>query len=367
MPTHLHGIRGALLFTVAFLAGGVPAFAAAPTFDSGAQISTDAPYASAQSAGDVTQDRGIFGKLEGTTPVDIYSVTVPKGVDVSVSLLSHSVQRPGGNSYTDPVLILVDPTSDTQPDSISLPTPNESYHLALIHQESTAQKYTEPALFQSFNVLQQQTVSFREGKTYYLVVVPSQSAAEVNPYVIKFGTGHILSGKDAVSHLGGWLRIETGNYAQSSPFVVKTGTTGLIIVLLGLIGLIGMVLIQEILSLMANRNKPAAYLLIKLQPISRVFIWVGLWLTAIGGYILFSKYGWVGLPFVLCVLFVPVLLNMLYVTFFLSRSITQLEVSKKEATIPFALRKRWFFSSLVSLFSYGAFITYLSMYLIGSK
>ena len=79
----------------------------------------------------------------------------------------------------------------------------------------------------------------------------------------------------------------------------------------------------------------------------------------------FDKQGWVGIPFVLAAIFIVIVANMLYQTLDIGPKVAQLEVTKLEATIPFALRKRYFLSSLVSLFSLGALITFLSMYLSG--
>jgi len=203
-----------------------------------------------------------------------------------------------------------------------------------------------------------------KGKTYYFIVVPASSSSDIDPYVIKLGIEKSWTAADVFTHFSGWLRLETADYAGSSPFVFNRGVTGLLLVLLGIAILIGTLILQETYALLSNRVKTAGYLLIKMQMYSRVLIWVGLALTVIGGTIVGYTYGLVGIPFVLSLLYLIILINMLYLTFALSFRIEQLEVTKKEATIPFPLRKRWFFSSLVSLFSYGAFVVYLAIYLI---
>jgi len=360
--THLRA--GLIAVLGVFFTGLAPALAAAPQFSTGVQISQGTPYADAQVIPNVLTDKSVYGKLQGETPVDIYSFTVDHDGSQTVDLMERQMVTPGV-TYADPVLILADPTNDTTADNINLPTPpGDNYHFALMTQIS-ARTYTEPVLLQKYKVLQEQTLTLRKGNTYYFIVVPASSTGAVDPYVIKFGTATDWTGKDFFSHFGGWFRLETANYAGSSPFVFTMGVLGIILMLLGLMAGVGTLLVQETYSLLANKVKSAGYLLIKMQPFSRIFIWVSLALIAIGAYIVFSHYGWVGIPLVLSLIFIPMVANMLYLTFNLSQKVELLEVTKKEATIPFALRKRWFFSSLVSLFSFGAFIAYFSIYLIG--
>jgi hypothetical protein len=361
---HTSRVRAGLVAAIGLLlVSAVPALAAAPQFSTGVQISSDNPYDNAQPISDIYATTAIYGKLQGDTPVDIYSFTPDKDGTQTIDLMERQQTAPG-TTYVDPVLILVDPTSETQAAEINLPTPSDDYHFALLTQIS-ARSYTEPVLLQKYSVLQEQTLNLQKGTKYYFVVVPAASSGPVDPYVIKLGTSTTWGVSDFFKHFGSWFRLETGDYAGSSPFVFNLGVLGLILMLLGLIAMVGTLILQETYALLANKAKSAGYLLIKMQPYSRVVIWVSLWLVAIGAYVLFGRYGWVGIPFVLTLIFVPILVNMLYLSFNLSRKVGALEVSKKEATIPFALRKRWFFSSLVSLFSFGAFITYLAIYLIG--
>jgi len=353
---------------VATLAGtfvlvvAAPVLAASPQFSNGKQISTDSPFAAAQVITDAFSNKSVYGKLQGATPVDIYTFTSTRDGEQTIDLMERKQTAPG-KTFVDPVLILADPTTETEAAQINLPSPGDAYHYALITQIDS-RSYTEPALLQKYSVIQEQTLNLKKDKTYYLVVVPSTSSPDVNPYVIKFGTSKSWTASDVVTHFSSWFRLETGNYANSSPFAFNAGVFGLILMLLGLAGLVGLLIAQEVYALFSGKSKAAGYLLIKMQPYARAIVWIGLWLLAIGAYVVFSRYGWVGIPFVLSLLFVVILINMLYLTFKLSRRVEQLEVSKKEAVIPFDLRKRWFFSSMVSLFSYGAFIVYFAIYLI---
>lgn len=331
-------------------------------FDNGTQIDVSNPYTADQTIGDIFDDGGIYGKLEGATPIDIYKFTPSRAGKQTITLLTRqTVVSNGTDATSDPTIIFVDPTDSTQGESLNLPLPDDTYHAIRMATPSSVTDYYEPALLQRWNVTKQQTLDLQKGKTYYLVVLDPFHVT--SRYVLKMGDGKIWSGSDFFKHFNLWFRIQTDNYAGSSPFIFTPYYLGLILFLLGLTVLLGVVIIQEAYSMMANRFKTAGYLLIKMQPFTRVLIWISVWFTAIGGYIYFDHFGWPGIPYVLMLLFIVIVLNMGFVTFWLAPRVMQLEVSKKEATIAFSLRKRWFFSTLVSVFSFGAFLTFLSIYL----
>jgi hypothetical protein len=339
-----------------------PVLAAGPIqFDTGNELALDKPYDTAQKIDNIYQDGAVYGKLEGTTPVDIYTFTPDHDGEQYISIMAHL----GGQGIAQPmpVAVFADPTTATEEAAIQLPLPAAGYHLALLHQLDTPGNYREPFLFQHYSVLAEQTIQLKKDTKYYILVVPSTSGGAVAPYAIKFGTGKVWHFKDLFTHFGSWLRLQTNAFAKTSPFGFNSGIFGYILLFLGLPLFLGTLILQELFALLANKSKSAGYLLIKMQTFSRIMIWVGLWFMAIGAYIVFDRLGWIGIPFVLVLLFLVIVANMLYVTLSLSRRVTQLEVVKKESTIPFDLRKRWFFSTLISVFSIGAFIYFLSLYL----
>ena len=75
----------------------------------------------------------------------------------------------------------------------------------------------------------------------------------------------------------------------------------------------------------------------------------------------FDKLGWIGLPFVMALIFVVIVTNMLYLTLDLSPKLSKLEVTKKEATISLPLRKRTMVSTVISVITLVSFILFLSM------
>ena len=335
----------------------VPAQAAKPIIDNGTELSSEQPYLSAQEIGNIFENKAIYGKLEGATPIDIYRFTPTQDGEQTISLLA----REQPDVAAKALIILVDPTDATEGQNLGLPLPSPDYHTTVLTSLEIPSNYREPYLFQEFVTVAQQKVTLKKDLVYYMVVLDPYR--ETTGYAVKLGEGRSWEVSDIFSNFGSWFRLQTNNFAGTSPFIVTPFIFGMVFFLLGLLILVGDLVVEETLAFQANKNKSSGYLLIKMQPISRIFIWVSLWFMALGGYIYFDKVGWVGIPFVLALLFIPILLNMLYHTFSLSPRVSQLEVTKKEATIPFILRKRWFFSSMISLFSLGAFIIFLSIYL----
>ena len=348
----------ALLLFTATLSIATPAMAGKPVLNTGAQISQTDPYSSAQTIDNIFESKGIYGKLQSPVPVSIYKFVPDKDGEQQFSLLESQSDKTGGQ----PLLILLDPTTATQSVNLSLPMPDPKYHAAVLKQADAGATYKEFALFQTYNLAIQDKVKLTKGVTYYFVVIDPNGIAQ--NYAIVTGTGKAWTVADVFHYLPTWLRLETNTYSGNNPFKASSSVTGFILFLLGLASLVGVLLIQEIFAWLANRAKAVAYLLIKMQPYSRVIIWVSLWFTLMGGFIYFDKVGWVGIPFVLVLLFIVMVINLLFVTLNLSPKVAALEVHSREATIPVDLRKRWFVTSLVNMLSVGGFIILLAIYLV---
>ncbi|MBU6389148.1 hypothetical protein KGQ71_01395 [Patescibacteria group bacterium] len=345
---------GAVLCSV-FLIGAGFAQAAAPQLSSGQPLTLDKPYSSAQTITDVISNKEVFGKLQGSTPIDIYSVTPDRDGEQTFSLLSPQ-QMPG-----QAALIFVDPTTASQAQNLGLPLPESgNYHTALVKAPTAAKTYYETALFQNFDVLAQGRYSLKKGVTYYLVVLDPYRQT-VN-YALKLGESSSWTAGDVFRNFGTWIRLQTNDYAGTSPFTFSWHVFKYFMMLLSLSVLVGIFFIEQLFAFMANKSKAAGYILIKMQPFSKVFIWSGLALMAIFSYLFFRDDSWLGIPFVMFLVFIPLLISLLYQTIVLSPRVAALEVTKKEATIPFALRKRWFFSFLVSFFSLGAILVFFGIY-----
>jgi hypothetical protein len=334
------------------------ALAAAPQFNSPAELNQAKPYSGAVKITDVFASKTVYGKLQGTTPVDIFSIVPDKDGTQQITLMGRK-EKNGGQV----ALIFIDPTAATKPENLQLQMPSKEYHPSVLKQIEVTKTYREQFLSQDFNVYAQQSIALKKDITYYMVVVNADPSNPALHYAIKLGDTQTIQPSDVALHPISWLKLQSDVYGKATPFIFTIQSFGVLLLMLGLVVLGGILLIQDTFSFLANRSKAAGYLLIKLQPFSRIFIWIALWFMIIGGYMYFDRLGWVGIPFVLALLFIVIVANMLYQTLDISPKVSRLEVTKQEATIPFSLRKRYFLSSLVSLFSVGAFITYLSMYL----
>lgn len=353
-------------FAPAVLAGN-------PYVDKGNEIDVASPYdeAKVQDIGDVFEDRAVYGKLEGETPVDIYSFVASKDGEQSVSLL---VQKEEKNDASEPILVLIDPTDATTPQEFNLPLPGDEYHTSLITQllpsdraeeavgTAAEYSYNEPVLMEQYLAVAEQRVTFTKDKKYYLMVL--DPGRQVEHYAIRFGTGKTWSAEDFFKHFGSWFQLKTDTYGATTPFNFGPAAVGFFLLLLGLITLMGTWVIQQLFSLSANKSKTAAYLLVKLQPYTTVFTWAGLWFVALGGYMHFARNSWSGLPFIIALLFLPILIISLIDTFILSPQLKQVEVGRKEAVIPVELRKKLFVSFVLNALSQVAFLVFLTMYVV---
>jgi hypothetical protein len=336
------------------------AHAAAPVFGPSVELNQAKPYSGAVKIEDIYTSKSIFGKLQGVTPVDIYSVTPDKDGSQLITVMGRKEKSPGQIA-----IIFIDPTTGTKAQPLQLQMPDPKYHPYVLKQADPNKTYREQLLSQDYSIYAQDHIDFKKNTTYYMVVVNADPSNPVVHYVIRLGDSQTIEVKDIITHGVSWLRLQADVYGKKTPFIFTIESFSIVLLLLGLALLVGITVIQDTFSFLANMSKSAGYILIKLQPFSRVFIWVSLWFMLIGGYMYLDRQGWVGLPFVLGVIYIIIVVNMLYQTLGIGPKVARLEVTKQEATIPFSLRKRYFLSSLVSLFSIVSFITILGMYLSG--
>lgn len=346
-------LRSLLLSFLALVLVGVSvAQAAAPQLDSGVTLNVEDIYKDAQVVTDVFSDTGVYGKL--TSPADVYKFTADKDGDQTFSLLGL-----GASASAQPYLILVDPTGATQTRELGIPVPSDQYHTAVMEQVAGEQFYNEPALFEKYNLYAKQRVSLKKDTTYYILVF--DPTRELSNYVVRFGDGKVWSGGEVFRYIGTWFKVKSGAFAGTSPFHFKPSTFGALLFLLALGLLVGMWIIEETFSFLANRAKMAGYILIKMQKFSRIFTWIALWFIALGGYIYFNAIGWAGLPFVLTILFIPLVAVFLVRTLVFAPKLMALEVSKQEAVIPVPLRKSLYVMFVLGLLTIGSFVTIYTM------
>jgi hypothetical protein len=345
----------ALALILPFIWGSAPASAAPAQFDTGVALDRLDIYKSSQNIElPVSAGFGVYGKLNGDA--DVYSFVADKDGEQTFTLLS-KVVVPG----TLPYLVLVDPTDGTAASETDVPVPTEGeYHSSYIAPVEGLQVRKEPLLFDEFTKFATQRVKLHQGATYYLVAFGSPGFA--GRYAIQAGEGELFSGNDLVQQPGSWFKIKADVYGGTNPFTFTPSTFGSVLFFLAFALLLGIWIIEETFMFLANYRKMAGYLLIKLQPFSRVMTWLALWFMAIGGYIYGGATGWLGAIFVLSIIFTVLAIIFLVRTFKLSPQLMQLEVSKQEATIPSALQRRLYISFAATLVGMIGFLVVLTMH-----
>jgi hypothetical protein len=354
------------LLVIVTLFGSVShVLAGTPQLDKGVQTDVAKLYDKVNAlSGTVFEDRGIYGKLDGETPIDVYSFVPDQDGEQSISLM---VREDEVKPSTDPYLILVDPTSNTQAEQLQIPLPSQDYHTTVVKQIPLTQNqmYTEPVLMEQYRVAAEDRITFNKDKTYYLIVLDSdRSGQHINHYAITFGTGKAWTAKDLFTHFGQWFRLKTDTYGSVTPFSFGPAAVGYLIFLLGLVLLAGAWIIRQIFNLLSNRSSASAFLFVKLQVPFNIVTWVGLWFVALGGYMYFARHSWSGLPFLIAAVYIPVLVVTLVDTLILSSKVKQVEVSRKEANIPLALRKQLFATFVLGTLSLIGLIVLVTMQVV---
>lgn len=347
----------AVAIVAALGVGASATLAAGPILDTGSQLDAEKPYENAQVITDVFSNTAVYGKLRGEIPIDIYKFVPDRDGEQTISLFT--VREEVGEG-SDPILILMDPTDATETRELGLPLPAENYHSALIAQETTGRRSSEPFLLQSYVVSAEQRIALQKDQEYYLIVLDPGRQAE--RYVVKFGDEKVWGAGDFFGKMGTWFKIKTDSFAGETPFYFTPSVLGILFLMLGLVASFGMWLVLQVFVIGAHRSKSAAYLLVKLQPFSRIVTWSGLWLILLGSYIYFSRTTWFGLPFAAILSFIPAIITQLVETFSLNPQLQKIDVVKREAVIPLTLRKKLFVAFVINTLSFAAMITFLSMY-----
>jgi|GEM_PF-6729517 len=354
-----------VLAFVAALSLAPHAFAGAPVLDAGNQPDLNNFYANVQqTTADVYSNHAIYGKLEGTTPIDVYSFIPSKSGEVQLSLY---IRKDEVITSTNPYLVLVDPTSNTASQDLGIPLPTTDYHAAVVSQVdlTSPRTYTEPVLMETYDVAAQQSIKLTGGKKYYVIVLDSDSTGKhITHYAIGFGTGKAWSASDFFKSFGSWFRLRVDAYAASSPFKFPAAAVGYFIMLIGLLALGGAWVVYQLFSLLSNRSKTASYLFVKLQSFLPISMWVGLWFSALGGYLYFAHSSWAGIPFALTLTFVPLVVVTLIDTLVLSPQVKKVEVKAKEAVLPLPLRKKLFVAFVFEIIFMVTTLVFLAMQVV---
>lgn len=336
------------------------ALAGRPFVDSGVGLAQEdsAPYDKAQEIpGSIFGDsRAVHGKLRGDVPVDIYKFVPDQDGDLLISLL---VFEDEFNRGADPAVFLMDPNENADARDFGFPLPADTYQTVLLSRPQEFRTVNEPALFEQFYVVAEQTISLKKDQVYYLVILDSQNAIE--RYAIKFGTEAAWSGGDVFKYFGTWLSLKTDTYGGGNPFNFGPKELGYLLFVLGLGGLLGFWVLQSVFFWAGRNAKAMAYLLVKYQPVERIAIWISLWFTALGGYLTFAGSSWAGIPFMLILMFVPLAAFQLVETIVLSPQIMKLEVAKREASLPGDLQKKLYITFGGTAAFLIAFLAFLSM------
>jgi hypothetical protein len=127
--------------------------------------------------------------------------------------------------------------------------------------------------------------------------------------------------------------------------------------------MLGVFVLREYLSLTANKVLSAGYLLIKMEPLARILYIISLWFMLLGGYSYFGHYSWIGLSFLILINYLIVAGLFIFSMWRFTPRILELEVNKRQATIPLALRKRLFFNFIFSAIFLATLVLMTAMYL----
>jgi hypothetical protein len=341
------------LSLIAVLLGGISVALAAPQFSEPREFNLEDIYGNAQEIQSIFENTAIYGKLQN--PAAVYSFKPDRTGEQTISLIGQ-----GAGATASPMLVLVDPTDNTESRPLGIPLPDDKYHTALINPIDGLRTFSEPLLFEQFVMYAEQRVILDEGQQYYLIVF-DPSPTPLQRYAIRFGEEKVWTIGGVFSNFGSWLRFKTDRYGGTDPFGVTPSTFGIVLFYLAFAVLVGIWIIEEVFTYLAARQKMAGYILIKMQKFSRIIIWVGLWFMALGGYIYFDYLGWLGVPFVLGALFFLVAAVFLCRTLLISPRLMNLEVSKQEAVIPAPLQKQLVIVSILSVLVIGAFVVLLAM------
>lgn len=328
-------------------------------FDSGESINRQDPYADTQMIGNIFENKAVYGKMQ-SVPVDIYKFHADKDGEQSFSLLVTYKKGVSELEISPAYLIIMDPTKANEGQDLGIPTPSDNYSSVVVREGDAGQVYNEPWLLTKYNVAREQKIQLQKDQDYYMLVYdPAQQA---DKYVVKIGDARLWDAKSIITNFSGWWKVKTEVYAKDTPYHFNEDVTGFLIFILSLAALFGTLLLHEIFSLRANKSKAAAFLLTKIQPFSRLTIWISLWLLAIGAYIYFDSALFTGLPFVMMLLFIPLTINLLYLTIKLSPQLMALVGKSRETVIPLELRKRLFISSIITIVFILAFVVFTAMY-----
>jgi hypothetical protein len=310
---------------------------AAGMVDNGAVIAEDTtnPYDSARSIGNGFDTKTVFGYFDNRTNgnVDIYTFTASQDGEQTIRLAVPESERKQVEFYS---LLLIDPTTENEASFASIPVPSDDYQVVNMGlTEATDQ--SEPLLMEKLVLVGQSRVSLVKDQTYYIVLLgpPVASERSISRYILRVGEGPLWSASELFRQPGVWLQYKLGLFGDSPVYSYTPTVLGGHLALMGLSVWAGFMAVQVILTLMAVKRRAAGYVLVKLQPISRIALPVAAWFTLLGGYLAFMGNGGLfGTSLAVTLAILPAFIVLIVEAFVTAPKLAKVDVASREATIP---------------------------------
>ncbi|MEX1013794.1 MAG: hypothetical protein WDZ80_01370 [Candidatus Paceibacterota bacterium] len=140
---------------------------------------------------------------------------------------------------------------------------------------------------------------------------------------------------------------------------------GLFIMIAGFILGLGAVTVIDFHGFLARKSKYWTKATIRAHKITKPLIWVGMTLLIIGGFILYRKIGFTGIPVYQSLIALILLLNGVFLSFYISPKLLKRErEGKDDEVLPKTLQEKIVVSFIVSFLGWWFELLFLVFYLI---
>ncbi|MDQ3018830.1 MAG: hypothetical protein M3Q64_03095 [bacterium] len=301
----------------------------------------------------------VYGSLNAPDEYDLYAFVPAEDATIPLELL---VPISNSNKNFKPsVFVIAKDLQERTETILPFEIPKDYQVLEIKNLEDRSRIFYEPFAAERYYQSEQKQLVIQKGKNYFLAVMDTHQ--QNGDYALGLGTKENFSDVSFPGLIKNVVTMKLG--LAGNPLIPWTDLAGLFLLLAGFVIGLGSVTVIDIHGFLGTRSGYWNEATIRTHKITKPLIWVGFMLVLVGGSLFFRESWLNGVVFFQALLFVMLLFNALFLTFWVSpRLIKREDEGRAQELLPSSWQKAITVSFLLSFVGWWGRLGLLVWYLI---
>lgn len=303
----------------------------------------------------------LYGRLSNPGEMDVYAFVPESSAEIPIELLVPI--RPANQNFKPSVFLIAKNLSGSNvltADQLSFAIP-DGYQAMELRNEHSKGVFHEPFAQESYYRGEELKFTVEPNQNYFLAIVEPNK--QTGDYSLGIGTVEDFANADFGKLSMNILSLKLGLVGNTT--IPWLNIVGLFIMMAGLIIGLGAVTVIDMHGFLARRSEYWTESTIRAHKVTKPLIWLGIFLFIIGGAIVYRESWLTGVAFYQALLTLILILNGLFLTFYVSpRLLKQEKDGDISKILPQGLQNKITLSFLVSFIGWWGNVFFLVWYLL---